>query len=143
MRRRTPIKAIRAYCLDCCGNNPNEVRLCVTSHCALFHYRFGKRPGKEHRDEAEVLTPVKAIRTKCLDCSCWMPSEVRNCFLPECSPYPYRMGKNPNCRRKTDNEEAVSPLSSRKTPSRLPLFEDIPLGMNYESFRGENVHPGG
>ena len=42
------------------------------------------------------LTPVKAIRAKCLDCSAWQPSEVRNCIIPDCPIYPYRLGKNPN-----------------------------------------------
>jgi hypothetical protein len=42
------------------------------------------------------LTPIKAIRAKCLDCSGFQPSEVRNCGIPECSLFPYRFGKNPN-----------------------------------------------
>lgn len=40
-------------------------------------------------------TPLKAIRTKCLDCSCWQPKEVRLCAHIDCSLYPYRFGKNP------------------------------------------------
>ena len=42
------------------------------------------------------LTPLKAIRAKCLDCSGGQPSEVRECPDTECSLYPYRFGKNPN-----------------------------------------------
>jgi hypothetical protein len=42
------------------------------------------------------LTSIKAIRVKCLDCSGFQPSEVRNCGIPECPLFPYRMGKNPN-----------------------------------------------
>lgn len=41
------------------------------------------------------LTPVKAIRTKCLDCCCGHPSEVRICTAVKCPLYPYRMGKRP------------------------------------------------
>lgn len=41
-------------------------------------------------------TPVKAIRKKCLDCSCWQPKEAKLCSHTECSLYPYRLGKNPN-----------------------------------------------
>jgi len=44
----------------------------------------------------KLLTPIKAIRAKCLDCSAGQPSEVRKCVIPECPIYPYRMGKNPN-----------------------------------------------
>ncbi len=42
------------------------------------------------------LTPVKAIRARCLDCSGFQPSQVRNCDIPECPLYLYRFGKNPN-----------------------------------------------
>lgn len=43
----------------------------------------------------KTLTPVKAIRAKCLDCSNYQPKEVRECIMTECPLYPYRMGKNP------------------------------------------------
>lgn len=45
---------------------------------------------------AEILTPVKAIRAKCLDCMCGQANEVRLCPSTDCSLYPYRFGKNPN-----------------------------------------------
>jgi hypothetical protein len=41
------------------------------------------------------LTPIKAIRKKCLDCSCNQVSEVRECPITKCSLYPYRMGRRP------------------------------------------------
>jgi len=41
------------------------------------------------------MTPLKAIRAKCLDCSCDQDSEVRNCVVPKCPLFPYRMGKRP------------------------------------------------
>ena len=40
----TPLKAIRANCIDCSGGSPAEVRLCVIPDCPLYCYRFGKRP---------------------------------------------------------------------------------------------------
>ncbi len=39
----SPIKAIRAKCLDCCGTS-NEVQLCPVTRCALYPFRFGKNP---------------------------------------------------------------------------------------------------
>ena len=42
-----------------------------------------------------VLTPVKAIRAKCLDCSGGSEKEVRECRIVACSLHPYRMGKRP------------------------------------------------
>lgn len=42
----TPVKAIRAKCLDCCGGQMAEVRLCPITDCALYPYRMGHRPPK-------------------------------------------------------------------------------------------------
>lgn len=42
------------------------------------------------------MTPLKAIRAKCLDCMCEQPSEVRLCPCEDCPLYPYRMGHNPS-----------------------------------------------
>jgi len=42
------------------------------------------------------MSPLKAIRKKCLDCSSDQPSEVKYCAFKECPLYPFRMGKNPN-----------------------------------------------
>ena len=41
---KTPIKAIRAKCLDCSGWSSHEVDLCVIPDCPLFPYRTGKHP---------------------------------------------------------------------------------------------------
>lgn len=49
--------------------------------------------------ETKATKPVsalKAIRLKCLDCSGQSQADVRDCVIPECVLYPYRMGKNPN-----------------------------------------------
>jgi len=42
------------------------------------------------------LSPLRAIRAKCLDCCCWQEVEVRNCPSVKCALHPFRMGKNPN-----------------------------------------------
>ena len=41
-------------------------------------------------------TPIKAIRKKCLDCTCYQPKEVRLCPCIDCPIYPYRMGTRPS-----------------------------------------------
>lgn len=43
-----------------------------------------------------MLSPLKAIRAKCLDCMCDQPGEVRLCPCENCALHPYRMGHNPN-----------------------------------------------
>ena len=40
----TPMKAIRAKCLDCCCGQHKEVRLCPIKDCPLWVYRLGRRP---------------------------------------------------------------------------------------------------
>lgn len=52
MAIRTPIKAIRAKCLDCCCGQPIEVRLCAAENCPLWEYRMGHRP-KEDKQATE------------------------------------------------------------------------------------------
>lgn len=53
-----------------------------------------------------VLTPLKAIRAKCLDCMCGNAAEVRRCPCEDCSLFPYRMGHRPrNATYTGENEE--------------------------------------
>jgi hypothetical protein len=40
----SPIKAIRAKCLDCVGQNASEVRKCTAVDCALWPMRMGSNP---------------------------------------------------------------------------------------------------
>ena len=40
----TPMRAIRAKCLECSNDNVNEVRECPITDCALYPFRFGKNP---------------------------------------------------------------------------------------------------
>ena len=42
----TPMKAIRAKCLDCCCGQANEVKLCPVESCALWPFRFGHNPAR-------------------------------------------------------------------------------------------------
>lgn len=47
MAKRTPIKAIRAKCLDCTCNQVVEVRNCPIKECPLYEYRMGHRPKQD------------------------------------------------------------------------------------------------
>jgi hypothetical protein len=42
------------------------------------------------------LTPLKAIRQNCLQCSNGSAHEVKNCIITDCPLHPFRLGKNPN-----------------------------------------------
>ena len=46
-KRKSPLKAIRAFCLMCVGFSSDEVKECTANNqketrCPLFKYRFGK-----------------------------------------------------------------------------------------------------
>jgi hypothetical protein len=43
----------------------------------------------------ESMTPMAAIRAKCLDCCAGSAQEVRYCVATSCPSWPYRMGSNP------------------------------------------------
>ena len=39
---------------------------------------------------------LKAVRAKCLDCSCHQPSEVAQCTCTGCTLWPFRFGRDPD-----------------------------------------------
>jgi hypothetical protein len=42
----SPIKAIKAKCLDCCCGQREEVKLCPVTTCPLWQFRLGKNPNR-------------------------------------------------------------------------------------------------
>jgi hypothetical protein len=54
--------------------------------------------------KAVELNRRKAIHEKCLDCTCWIPKEVKDCIFSECPLYLFRTGKgkqNPKKRKES------------------------------------------
>ena len=49
----TPMKAIRAKCLDCCCGSSEEVKLCPCEKCSLWVYRLGTNPFIQKREYTE------------------------------------------------------------------------------------------
>lgn len=58
----TPLKSIRAKCIDCMCGSAHEVRQCPSAKCPLWPFRFGKRP-KEHESNKKksrnINTPAQ------------------------------------------------------------------------------------
>ena len=48
-----PVKAIRKFCLECCGGSSNEVKFCSSINCNLYPFRFGKNPYRAKRELTE------------------------------------------------------------------------------------------
>ncbi len=60
-KKLSPLKAIRAKCLECSGTW-YEVKLCPVEKCALHPYRFGKNPYRPKREYTEE--ELAAIRAR-------------------------------------------------------------------------------
>ena len=58
--------------------------------------------------QTQRLTPLKAIRAKCLECSCNSVNEVKHCPIDSCSLFPYRLGKNPYIKREYTEEQRAA-----------------------------------
>ena len=61
----------------------------------------------------KVLTPLKAMRAKCLDCCCGSAKEVQLCPCTDCSLYPYRLGRSPTIKKRELTEEQRDVLRER------------------------------
>lgn len=64
------------------------------------------------------LTPMKAIRAKCLDCMCDSAQEVKLCPIVNCPLYEFRLGHNPNIKPREMTEEQKQALRERLAKSR-------------------------
>ena len=59
-----PVKAIRAYCLECVRGSAHEVKLCPIEECPLHPFRFGKNP---YRTKKELTEEQKAAMVERLE----------------------------------------------------------------------------
>ena len=72
----------------------------------------------EEKEDAKILTPLRAIRAKCLECSAGSPKEVRECVMLDCPLYPYRLGKSPNRKPRILTDEEREALRQRMAKMR-------------------------
>lgn len=63
--------------------------------------------------ETVALTPIKACRLKCLECSNWSSHEVKTCHIKDCALYPFRMGKNPGIKQREYTDEQRQAMAER------------------------------
>lgn len=60
----------------------------------------GRDPREMTKDELErlghrAISPMKALRLRCLDCCAGSDTEVRKCTARKCPSWPFRMGTSP------------------------------------------------
>lgn len=66
---------------------------------------------EETKWEGKHITPLRAIRAKCLDCCCGSPAEVSDCPCVDCSLWVFRFGKNPNVKLSDEERERRSRMA--------------------------------
>ena len=59
-----PVKAIRAFCMECSNGQTSEVKDCPVYKCPLFPFRIGKNPYRQRREMTEEEKQVLADRLK-------------------------------------------------------------------------------
>ena len=101
-KTQSPLKSIRAFCVECQGGLFQAVSECTDAACPFHPYRRGKPLAKGKH------SPIRACRAYCFKYC--LPEagtkEVRNCggdtaLLGPCPVFPFRMGKNPNISQET------------------------------------------
>jgi len=109
----TPLKAIRARCVDCM-ETAGLIRKCphgpdAPEPCALWPFRFGRKP--EGRRLGRQSTR-KAIQRYCRDhCMAGLRGEVKRCPSQDCPLFAFRLGPRarPEERRDVAREAPLAP----------------------------------
>lgn len=60
------------------------------------------------------LTPLKAIKKHCLECSGYEKKQVRECVIKDCVLFPFRQGSNPNRKGCTITKNSASTTGFEK-----------------------------
>lgn len=55
-----------------------------------------------------MLTPIRAIRQKCIDCCGGSYKEVELCHLEDCPLFPYRFGKRPETVQRQGEQRRIT-----------------------------------
>lgn len=59
-----PLYYIRLKCLDCCADQPNEVKLCPVTDCALWNFRLGNNPFRKKSTRVYTEEEKAALRSR-------------------------------------------------------------------------------
>ena len=73
---------------------------------------------KDRVVKAGDLTPMKAIRYKCIDCSGGSTHEVKLCVCADCPLWPFRLGHNPFRRERQLTPDQRTAIAQRFATAR-------------------------
>ena len=87
---------------------------------------IGRDPKSMSNDDLLALghkpmSPIKALRLRCLDCCGFQQSEVRKCVAVTCPAWPFRMGKNPWRAKRRVTEAQRATLAIKHGPPHRKL----------------------
>lgn len=76
------------------------------------------------RDELPKTTsPIRAVRLKCLDCTCNSPKEVEACPIKACPLWAFRFGRNPYRKPVSEERRAAAAERMRKLQAQKKTEE--------------------
>lgn len=73
----------------------------------------------------QVETPVRAIMTKCLECTDWNMQEVASCPMTDCTLWPYRKGKRPTPEDVEIVKATIDPFAKQKEAYRQKYGRNV------------------
>jgi hypothetical protein len=60
--KRSSVKNMRKFCLECQGGNKEFVRDCTTNYCLIHPFRFGKNPARAGKGQSAAQ--MASLRSK-------------------------------------------------------------------------------
>ena len=45
--KKTPLRSIKEFCLECSGGSPKDRKYCEREECPLYIYRLGHNPNRK------------------------------------------------------------------------------------------------
>jgi hypothetical protein len=90
---------------------------------------------------------LQSIRRKCLDCSCYQPSEVQLCPVTTCALWPFRFGRDPQPSRNRGfakppgHTEQITSDPAGGYPTSPPLSPSLDSSVYTERFETDGVTP--
>ena len=62
-RKRSSVKIMRRFCLDCMGGNKAAVKECSTYDCLIYPFRLGKNPALKGKGKSPAeMAQIRALR---------------------------------------------------------------------------------
>ena len=104
--------------------------------------RVGRDPRKMDQEGLQELghvpmSPLSALRVRCIDCCAGSADEVRKCVAVGCPAWPFRMGVNPWRSVSEGRREAGRRLAARRAEKIAEAKSDLSAGQQDDFHRSK------